>query len=853
MNDQVRGLPSGSRMAERRLDNGLRTLAIEVPSARQVRLVCAIGVGYLDEPEELPGLAHLLEHALFLGSPRHPKPGEFATWIGDQGGRYNAHTDEYTTDVHLTLPPEAAQAGLKRLLDIVLHPFLSAPLIAQEIEVIEAEFRARLADPELHRQRAMSRLFKASHPAFRCHHGNRRSLRMNMPALESALHGFHTRHYHANNLSLVMLGPQPLEQQLDLMATAADEISGGADALPTRPWRWAEPARIQWSPPEGQSFADPTLELIWPLPDPLTHPQRQVAERLVHTLGDGELTATLQQHDALCDLESSLAADGGAPFLSLTLSASGYSYRESLIATCQTWVERVATRLTSDDAISPLDSPIHDLDAWPKLLARRLAANAQTLSINPCTQDSSVILDGLAVRTLAPLLTAKCCRILEAVPILEQGDTLAETGTRFCRYPSLSPASVWPPRSPPSISRRAMLSDDNPPSPGLIADSEDFTLWWGGGPPLADAFWCLGWPAPAPQQAARLTRWQQGTLALRQAAQAQGMALELGGDERGDWLMATGDADRLESCLEQALRLWPPQVNETRRASTQGLLAQRLLNRLDTLPTPSQKSGSPPLAWAGGTLSADEIRAGCQRLMTDFRNSLVNSSQTANAHAAESLLVPAPSTVRAHGMGWPTRWLTPQGEDVALMLQIDAPDSSPKSQALFQLLAQCHNAAFEHQLRQHQKLGYVAAVRYREAADGWPRLGYVVQSPHASSEALREAVSAFLKTQGVALARLDTAVFTRRCAALHTKWGAPETPQEALTQSWQALRRQQGVLASSRKKPQIDILTPWKAQQRALRELTPQMLSAQTRALVEGRLSGQWWAHSPLQEGPHGL
>ncbi|MFD2435814.1 insulinase family protein [Modicisalibacter luteus] len=79
-------LPAGSRGATQCLDNGLQLLAVEVPTARQVRLVGAVGVGYLDEPAVLPGLAHLLEHALFLGSREAPMPGEFAAWVGSQGG-----------------------------------------------------------------------------------------------------------------------------------------------------------------------------------------------------------------------------------------------------------------------------------------------------------------------------------------------------------------------------------------------------------------------------------------------------------------------------------------------------------------------------------------------------------------------------------------------------------------------------------------------------------------------------------------------------------------------------------------------------------------------------------------------
>ncbi|MGC3873656.1 insulinase family protein [Halomonas sp. GXIMD04776] len=843
----VPGLPPGSRLAEHRLGNGVRTLAIEVPTARQVRLVAAVGVGYLDEPMDFPGLAHLLEHALFLGSPRHPTPGDFAAWIGEQGGRYNAHTDEYVTDVHLTLPSDAVQAGLERLLDLILRPYLIEPLIAREVEVIEAEFRARLADPALHRQRALSRLFQPSHPAFDCHHGNRQSLGTGVTALQAALESFHARHYRAERMSLVMLGPEPLERQRDLLATAANEIPAGATDLPARTWRWAAPTRVQWCLPGGSPPATPALELLWPLPDPPTPGQRRVVEHLAHILGDGELAAMLQRHNPIRDLDIRLAADGGAAFLSLALplSESGHRHIDALLATCQAWVERSAVRLTTADAVPVPTSPIRDLDAWPKTLARRLVVDASALSL-----EASEALDPQALETLAPLLNAGCCRTLEPLSgTAPPRDAMAATGTRFRYRPQAPLPAAWIARPAPAIARRDLLTDDTAPTPGLIVDSDELTLWWGDGPPLAEAFWCLAWAAPTPMPTAdpatRLIQWRQHTLALRQAAAAQNVRLTLGIDDRGGWVIGRGDAALLESCVAQLLTSFPTQpldpVPDPASHSANGLLAQRLLARLETRPTPPRVDTARILAWAGGTLSAAEAQAGCRRLMASHLGSCISPSPQANTSSTTPLTTPSLSTSPAGGMDWPVHWLPPQGDDQAVMLQIDAVDASPTSQALFQLLGQCHDAAFHHELRQRRRLGYVAAVRYREAADGWPRLGYVVQSPRATVTTLRQAVSDFLEAQGVALATLDTTTFTRRRTALRAQWGTPETHDEALARTWRALRRQQRTL------------TPWQAQQAALDALTAGMLKAQADALVNGRMPRQWWAHTPTGDGGHRL
>ncbi|SHF35466.1 Peptidase M16 inactive domain-containing protein [Modicisalibacter ilicicola DSM 19980] len=826
MTDQaeVPGLPAGNRLAERRLANGVRTLAIEVPTARQVRLVAAVGVGYLDEPETLPGLAHLLEHALFLGSPGHPQPGDFAAWVGEQGGRYNAHTGEQATDVHLTLPPDAGQAGLTRLLDLVLRPCLREMLIAREVEVIEAEFRARLSDPELHRQRARSRLYRPSHPAFRCHHGHRQSLGNDLPALLAALRTFHAQHYHAERLSLVMLGPEPVDRQLALLAAAGEipgDTAGPPAILPAHPWRWAEPARVQWSLPEGQPTATPVLEMIWPLPDPLTPEQRWVGEQLAQALADGKLAATLQPHLALLDLEAHLSTESGAALgLTLTLREEPSSrHVETLLATCQSHLQRLVTRFATEPP-GPSSSALHDLDAWPRQLACRLATGQPA---RPSPPNSAAAAE--ATVELEGWLVPERCRVLEALPTPARlHESIAETGTRFCRCPPGPFSAAWPVRPAPPLAPHRLQQDSAPVAPGTILDDEALLVWWGGGPPPADAFWGLAWPAPMADQPARLIEWRRRTLALRQTAQALGLHLSLGGDGRGDWLLATGDAARLESCLAQGLAAWPTTPDLAPSLPSPGLLAQRLLALLDTLAAPRRDDDSRIIAWAGGTLGAAQTLAGSRRLSEGFAGS--STPDLPSPEATSQALEPE---------GQPIRWLPPQGGDRAVMLQVDARDDSPTSRALFQLLAQCHDAAFQQALRQHQGLGYVAAVRYREGS-GWPRLGYVVQSPHADINVLKHAVSDFLARQGVMLAALDAAVFERRRAGLASAWGPPETPGEAMARAWQGVRRNGDP-------------APWLLAREALAGLTVERLIAQATALVEGRLTWQWWAHSPVGLG----
>ncbi len=199
----------------------------------------------------------------------------------------------------------------------------------------------------------------------------------------------------------------------------------------------------------------------------------------------------------------------------------------------------------------------------------------------------------------------------------------------------------------------------------------------------------------------------------------------------------------------------------------------------------------------------------------------------------------SPPRDASQGDGQETTWLAPQGDDRALMLEVEGSDDGPRMRWLLQLLAHCHDAPFHQEMRQRRGLGYVAAVRYRESS-GWPRLGYVVQSPQASVETLRQAILGFLDADAVRLARLDAPRLERLRRGLLARQGPPETHDEALERARRALRR------SSTDIPPPDWrLAPWQQERTALDLLTATDLEVLASALAGGTLPMRWWAHAP--------
>ena len=99
-------------IAEFRLENGTRVLLFPDPSKPQVTVNMTILVGSRHEGYGEAGMAHLLEHMLFKGTPDHPKiPAELKA----HGADFNGTTWLDRTNYYETLPatPENLEFAIR--------------------------------------------------------------------------------------------------------------------------------------------------------------------------------------------------------------------------------------------------------------------------------------------------------------------------------------------------------------------------------------------------------------------------------------------------------------------------------------------------------------------------------------------------------------------------------------------------------------------------------------------------------------------------------------------------------------------------------------------------------------------
>lgn len=133
--------------AMHRLGNGLTVAVAPVSGAASVALGLYAMVGSRSEPEQLCGLAHLVEHMAFKGAGKR-NTRELAEAIEDVGGFMNAWTSRDQTTFHGRVLARDTALLAELIADLVREPHLDEAHLEREKEVILSEIGETVDSPD---------------------------------------------------------------------------------------------------------------------------------------------------------------------------------------------------------------------------------------------------------------------------------------------------------------------------------------------------------------------------------------------------------------------------------------------------------------------------------------------------------------------------------------------------------------------------------------------------------------------------------------------------------------------------------------------------------------------------------
>lgn len=218
------------------LSNGMTLIVRPDRRAPTVAHMLWVRVGSMDEVSGTSGVAHVLEHMMFKGTPSLA-PGEFSRRMAALGARENAFTSRDATAYHQQLPSNQLEAVMRLEADRFANNQWADDEFVRELAVVKEERRQRTEESP------RARMFEAfSATSFQAH-PYRRPIIGWMSDLEAMtpqdVRDFYRRWYVPANAAVVIAGDVDVAQ----VRALAEKIYG---QIPAR----AAPARKPQEEPE---------------------------------------------------------------------------------------------------------------------------------------------------------------------------------------------------------------------------------------------------------------------------------------------------------------------------------------------------------------------------------------------------------------------------------------------------------------------------------------------------------------------------------------------------------------------------------------------------------------------------
>tara|TARA_R110002167_G_scaffold256554_1_gene462990 strand:+ start:26507 stop:29302 length:2796 start_codon:yes stop_codon:yes gene_type:complete len=195
------------------LANGLRVLLVHNAESNKSAAALAVNVGHFDDPNHRQGLAHFLEHMLFLGTKNFPDGSEYQKFINEHGGSNNAWTATEHTCFFFDIGYQHFGLAIERFGEFFTAPLLSEEFVNKERKNIDAEFKLKLKDDIRRLYDVHKETINQAHPFAKFSVGSSETLADKTGYnLRDEVCNFFQNNYQAHFMTLVLEGPQTIAE-----------------------------------------------------------------------------------------------------------------------------------------------------------------------------------------------------------------------------------------------------------------------------------------------------------------------------------------------------------------------------------------------------------------------------------------------------------------------------------------------------------------------------------------------------------------------------------------------------------------------------------------------------------------
>jgi len=790
------------------LENDLQVLIISDPDTDKAAASLDVFIGSSSDPEDREGLAHFLEHMLFLGTEKYPDPDEYQTFIAQNGGSRNAFTAKEHTNYFFDIKNASLEPMLDRFSQFFIAPSFNPDYVERERNAVNSEYLGKIKTENRRFYAALQQAFNPKSPYAKFSVGDLQTLadRKDDPVRDDLIK-FYKQHYSANLMRLVVLANEPLPV---LKQWVTEKFS----AIPNRhakkkvfnqPLLTAQQMAQRINIKSLQEKRE--LSLLFTLPEVQSYyrskPSAYFQSLLGHE-GKGSILALLKEKSWADELSVSVGFSDNAQesslYLGINLTQVGLKHTDEITnlifqyirllqnTPIQEWIYKEQQRMSE---LRFHYQEKHNASATVTELARNLQYYAP--------QD--VLRGAYLMQEFRPELTHKLLsqltpdRVLIALNTqnIPTDQTEAHYHVDYSRAAldpkliqrwsnsEIDPALAFPapnPFIPDELHLKTANSETTHPT--LIQQITNFDVWHqldtSFKAPRSNLYLALQSPnANQTPRESLLISFLTGIInkqlnSYAYPARLAGLNYSIYPTDRGVTLSLSGYDQKQPVLLERILSAFKhPEITKTRFHILKNRYQQALNNAKKQQPfhqilnevkrslierhwTTEQKLA------ALKDISQEDLITFSQHflkqlhltLLIQGNNTAAEAQQLAYTITQQLPLAPNPITVPATKViqlldnKTPTRQLQIDNQDSALALYFQAPDKSALAHAKNQLLGRIIAPAFFADLRTQQQLGYNLAAAAMPIKDD-PGLLLILQSPVISAPAIESRSLAFLQ------------------------------------------------------------------------------------------------------------
>ena len=187
------------------MKNGLDVLIIHDDKITTSAASISVGVGSLREGE-INGLAHFLEHMLFLGSISYPSPNVFDKLLSDNFGNSNAFTEDEKTTYHFEVNSRVFKRALDMFSKMFTEPLFDKDRMNKEIQSVDSEHEKNLNNDNWRENQILKNISNKNHAFSQFSTGSKKTLSaVNDNVLLNNMIKLYDNYYTPRNMRLTIL------------------------------------------------------------------------------------------------------------------------------------------------------------------------------------------------------------------------------------------------------------------------------------------------------------------------------------------------------------------------------------------------------------------------------------------------------------------------------------------------------------------------------------------------------------------------------------------------------------------------------------------------------------------------